>query len=135
MKVIVAGGRGFNDAELLDFVLQQERDDGMTAVVSGMAAGADRLGFLWARQNAVEVIQMPANWDDLEAPGAVIRTNRWGKPYNANAGFDRNRQMAETGDRLVAFWDGVSPGTRQMIQTARVLGLPVRVVRYEKGER
>ena len=45
------------------------------------------------------------------------------------AGYYRNRQMAQAGDILVAFWDGVSNGTAHMIQCMRQLGNPVVVIR------
>ena len=36
--------------------------------------------------------------------------------------------MAEYADRLIAFWDGRSSGTKDMIKIARLLGLYVEVV-------
>ena len=39
--------------------------------------------------------------------------------------------MAENADALVAFWDGNSPGTRHMIETAKAHGLAVRVIRIK----
>jgi hypothetical protein len=46
------------------------------------------------------------------------------------AGKFRNRKMAGVADALVAFWDGSSPGTKDMIAVARDKGLAVRVVLY-----
>jgi len=37
--------------------------------------------------------------------------------------------MAEYADALVAFWDGKSKGTKNMIETARKLGLKTEVVK------
>ena len=39
---------------------------------------------------------------------------------------------AKNADALVAFWDGMSLGTRHMIEIARSRGLKVRVKRYDK---
>jgi hypothetical protein len=39
--------------------------------------------------------------------------------------------MAQAGDILVAFWDGVSNGTAHMIQCMRQLGKPVVVIRTD----
>lgn len=44
----------------------------------------------------------------------------------------RNREMAKAADSLIAFWDGKSKGTANMIQTSEKMGLAVKVVRYEK---
>jgi len=38
--------------------------------------------------------------------------------------------MAEYGDMLIAFWDGESKGTKNMIDTSKKLGLLVYVHRY-----
>ena len=35
---------------------------------------------------------------------------------------------------LVAFWDGSSPGSRHMIETAAAKGLQVEVVNYDPGK-
>lgn len=61
-----------------------------------------------------KVIYMPADWD----------------LYGKSAGFKRNVQMAKYADALVAFWDGVSSGTKHMIETAQKMGLDVRVKKY-----
>ena len=50
----------------------------------------------------------------------------WGK-YGKKAGIIRNRAMAEYADALLAYWDGKSSGTRNMIEIARELGLKVGV--------
>jgi hypothetical protein len=35
----------------------------------------------------------PADWDNLDAPGAVVKTRSDGKQYNVRAGFERNGLM------------------------------------------
>lgn len=44
--------------------------------------------------------------------------------------------MAKNADALVAFWDGESSGTKNMIETAERYNLAVRIKRYnnEKEE-
>lgn len=96
---------------------------GRLQVISGGAAGADTLGEQWAKAAGVPVQRYPAAWDNLDAPGAVIRTNRRGQKYNANAGFDRNRQMAENADAVLVMPGG--RGTDHMVRIAQELGLPV----------
>ena len=55
----------------------------------------------------------------------------WGV-LGKRAGFVRNTEMANYGDALLAFWDGVSRGTKNMIDTATRKGLIVKVVMYER---
>ena len=38
--------------------------------------------------------------------------------------------MADHADMLIAFWDGKSRGTQNMIKTARKAGLSVRVIPF-----
>lgn len=115
-RVIIAGGRDFSDYSLLsktmDNVLTNILDD--ITVICGKARGADTLGERYAKERGYAVQYFPADW------------NRYGKV----AGYIRNTMMANNADALVAFWDGQSPGTRHMIQTAQSLGLKTRVKAY-----
>ncbi|MFD1444284.1 hypothetical protein [Thermoactinomyces vulgaris] len=47
------------------------------------------------------------------------------KKYGKKAGPLRNAKMAENADALVAFWDGKSRGTKDMIETAKRRGLRI----------
>lgn len=120
VRLIIAGGRDFRDEALLfetvnELSVQAHRSGHMLTIVSGTARGADQLGEEWARQAGVRVTKFPADW----------------KLLGRRAGHIRNRRMAENADMLVAFWDGKSAGTRNMIETAKELGLRVKVVRYD----
>lgn len=117
-RVIIAGGRNFNDYNLLaktmDHLLSKIKDE--ITVVCGKARGADTLGEQYAKERGFSIRYFPANWE------------RYGKA----AGYLRNTEMAQNAEALVAFWDGKSLGTRHMIETAKSRGLNVRVVRYDK---
>lgn len=118
LKVIVAGGRDFNDYDRLSAVLfdyaESVGENTGISIVSGMARGADRLAFTFARREGVKVYEFPADW------------NKYGK----GAGHIRNRHMAEHADVLIAFHDGQSRGTANMIQTMRDMGKAVHVHSY-----
>ena len=117
-KLIVAGGRDFKDYDLLSRVLfdiaHKEYPDVAISIVSGMAKGADTLGYLFAVRNNVVRYQFPADW----------------KEHGKSAGMRRNKVMGDFADGLVAFWNGRSPGTRQMIQYMGSLNKPVHIVNY-----
>ena len=116
-KVIVAGCRDFADYELLkekcDFYLQNKKPE-IIVIVSGHASGADTLGERYAQERGYETEVYPADW----------------KTNGRAAGPIRNAQMATVADALIAFWDGKSRGTKNMIDTATKRGLQVAVVRY-----
>lgn len=118
-KVIIAGGRDFNDYELLkekcDFFLKNKIMEGRRiTIISGHASGADSLGERYAQEGGLQCEQHPADW----------------KTHGKAAGFIRNAEMAAIADALIAFWDGKSRGTANMINTARAKGLRVAVIGY-----
>ena len=84
-------------------------------VISGTARGADREGEKWAEERGIEVLRLDAKWEQ----------------YGRRAGPIRNREMAQIAAGLVAIWDGKSPGTKDMVETARRLGLRVFVLRTD----
>lgn len=127
MKVLVCGGRDYADKakvfEVLDYIHQNR--GAVKLVIHGAASGADKLGEEWAKARGIEPDPYPALWDWLDAPGAVIKRTRTGKPYNALAGPQRNTKMLTHGkpDCVVAFPGG--DGTANMIEQARNSGIRV----------
>ena len=117
-RVIIAGGRDFNDYSLLkakcDKILASKGQTHNIVVITGAARGADSLGEQYARENGYAIDSRPADW------------NAHGK----SAGFIRNVQMANSADALIAIWDGKSHGTKHMIDTAINKGLEVRTIIY-----
>lgn len=131
MKVIIAGGRDFTDYNLLkekmNFILRNLEE---IEIVCGMADGADLLGKRYAEEKGFPVKEMPAKWNDVNVPNAVVKTNKFGKLYNVKAGIERNEEMAKYADACVCFWDGKSSGTKNMIDNAKKYGLKLRVIHY-----
>lgn len=117
-RLIVAGGRDFNDRELLASQLiklaSEDLKDRAVSIVSGLARGADSLAFDFARHYDITVYKFPANWE------------KFGK----SAGYRRNVEMADFSQGLLAFWDGKSRGTKHMIDIAESKGLNVRIIKY-----
>lgn len=134
MKVIVAGSRSITDYQLVSQIITNtlsKYNIQITEIVSGCAPGVDTLGEQWALENGIKVEPMPAEWDDITVPNALIKTNKWDKEYNARAGFQRNEAMAVYGDVLIVIWDGMSNGSRDMIKCATNHGL--LVLEYRVG--
>ncbi len=132
MKVIIAGGRDFNNYPLLcnvcDYLLQNQID---VTIITGMAVGADMLGYHYARERGYKIIKKPAKWNDVEGkPKNEVKVNRGGNKYWVLAGHARNIEMANEGDVLIAFWDKKSTGTRHMIHEASKRGLKIKIINY-----
>lgn len=125
LRVIIAGSRDFNDYSLLKdsatkIIFSKTIQSSLIKIISGGARGADKLGEQFANEIGLEIVRFPADWNGL------------GK----RAGYVRNAEMAKfavadgnTGI-LIAFWDGVSKGTKHMIDLAERYGLKVHIVRF-----
>jgi len=115
MKIIIAGGRDFDDYERLcgycDYLLQNKDD---IEIVSGAAKGADKLGERYAKERGYKLRLFPADWGT----------------HGNRAGYLRNEEMALYADALIAFWDGSSKGTQHMIRIAENNLLKTRIYKY-----
>jgi len=134
-KVIICGGRDYNDLDFFCWYMDNiNRLHGpICCVVHGAADGADSLADRWARLRGIHTDPQPAAWGDLDAPGAVVKVNRRGEPYNVRAGFVRNTEMAKAGaDHLFAFPGG--SGTTHMIGQAKRYGIPYTLVTCERSK-
>lgn len=99
-RVLVSGGRAFNDRKLLNAALDGYHNRfPIDVIIHGKARGADKLAGGWAAANDVDVIACPANWTGL----------------GRSAGIRRNTEMFrdERPDAVIAFPGG--RGTGHMI--------------------
>lgn len=124
-RVIIAGGRDFNDYPLLEQTVDQflKNVHDKVTIFCGEASGADSLGERYALARGYAIQYFPPDW----------------RRYGRAAGPVRNQKMAENADALVAFWDGMSRGTGNMIEAARRRQLAIQIQRYdgqkESGDR
>lgn len=132
-RVIICGPRDFTDyKELLKAV--EGSGFKISEVVHGAATGADTLGDDFAAEYGLKCVKFPADWKNIKADDAEIATNQWGQKYNKNAGFSRNKKMAEYVAESCSN-DGLKPGciaikmktggTEDMIKKAKEFGLEV----------
>ena len=109
MRVLVTGGRDFNDGDLVNATLDRLHVEyHFTTLVHGAASGADRLSGEWAASRGVPVEANPADW----------------KKYGRAAGPIRNSQMLDDKPDLVIAFPG-GKGTADMIRKAQSAGLTV----------
>ncbi len=116
-KVIIAGGRDFNNYELLktkcDYYLSN-LDNAEIVVISGAARGADSLGEQYAKERGYKIDSHPADWDK----------------YGKSAGYRRNKEMVDIASAAICFWDGKSKGTKHTIDLCKDKGIPYKIVKY-----
>lgn len=134
MKCIIAGDRNIVNKSILEKAIKKSGFT-ITEVVSGGTRGADTLGEEWAKEHGIPVKEFPADWNNLAVEGVVVKTNAWGKQYNAAAGMLRNKQMADYADALIAIQtNGKTPGTQNMIKLAKENELEVFVYERETSD-
>jgi hypothetical protein len=93
----------------------RDKPDRKNAIVSGGARGADRLAKQYAEEHEdIHYIEFKADW----------------QTHGKKAGIVRNYDIVRESNRVLAFWNGKSKGTKHTIQLARQYHKPVRVVRF-----
>ncbi|WP_439357723.1 SLOG family protein [Bradyrhizobium sp. DASA03007] len=114
-RVVVFGGRNYAARSTLyrglDALHARRR---ITCIIEGEASGADRLARQWAEDRGVAVDPYPADWDNIDRPGAVVRRNKYGKLYDTLAGHVRNEQMLREGRPQFAVACPGGSGTQDM---------------------
>lgn len=108
-KLLVTGGRDFNDAALVNAALSAAvKHHNVTHVIHGDARGADKLCGEWAAKHGLAEVRVSANWAF----------------YDKAAGPIRNAWMAELNpDLLLAFPGGT--GTMNMVEQAHRFNIVV----------
>lgn len=120
-KVIVCGSRGFVKYYVvkknLDLILKNLDKDYLEIVSGSCKNSPDILGEYYAVKELGFSLgnglrRFPAQWE----------------VYGKIAGMIRNEEMAEYSTHCVAFWDGKSTGTKNMIENAEKYNLKLRVI-------
>lgn len=122
IRLLICGSRNFNNYELLrekiNLIISKIILKKNIVIVSGGANGADSLGEKYAKENGFELKIYPADWE------------KNGKA----AGHIRNKQMANFVTHCIAFWDGESPGTKNMLELCQQYKIITKLVYYKKYE-
>lgn len=113
LKVIVCESRTFNNYKFLKKKMDKilPRFDNVE-IVSGGCKGPDKLCEKYAEQNDLDKTVFKPNWEE----------------YGKSAGPIRNSEMADYADATVAFWNGQSSGTKDMIKKSKNKDLQLRII-------
>lgn len=118
MNLAIIGSRDFNDfdyaeSEINRIILRYPYKVDM--IVSGGAAGADTLGYKYAIKYKIPFKKYVPNW-------------KLGK----HAGMLRNTNIINDSDIVIAFWDGISNGTRDSINKAKKAKKELHIIKYNE---
>lgn len=116
--ICVAGCRNFTEteehyrivADYLDYVLQNLKNQGEIIIIHGACRGVDLLAGRYARERKYKCLEFPADWS-----------------LGNFAGPKRNAEMIAKSSHVVAFWDGYSKGTHNLIQNAKRAKKPLKI--------
>lgn len=113
MKLAVIGSRSFKDYELMKPILIKWK---IEEIVSGGAKGADTLAERFADEHKIKKVIFKPDY----------------AKHGKKAPLMRNRQIVDYVDRVIAFWDGKSRGTKYTIDYARKNRKKVNVIQSKK---
>lgn len=100
-------------------------------IVSGGASGADTIAEYISVAINSKFKVYEAEWENFDKKPCKIKTNKGGNKYNCLAGFNRNTDIVENCDILMAFWDTDSSGTLDSIKKAMQRNKNVELFYYE----
>lgn len=105
MKVAVIGSRSFDDYDKMAKVLDELN---ITELVTSGARGADSLAQKYAEIKGIPCkLFLPLHQTDPSVK------------YHVKWFFVRNKELVDYADHVVAFWNGLSKGTKSTIDYAK----------------
>lgn len=113
-SVCICGSRNFPHMDTVREIVRALPRD--LLIIVGGAPGVDKVAEEEARALGFEIKVFPALWGT----------------YGKRAGAIRNRQMVEAADRVIAFWDGQSKGTKITIDIATAMNKPLYLIEIER---
>ena len=107
MKVAIVGSRNVTKVNLQTYLPKDT-----TEIVSGGAKGVDSLAAYYANANGIRLTLFLPEYDR----------------YGRAAPLKRNEKIVAYSDCVLAFWDGMSSGTRHVLELCRKTQTPVQVI-------
>jgi hypothetical protein len=113
MNLAIVGSRTFTNYTLLENeILKIYTIENIGCIVSGGAKGADSLAEQFAIKFNIKTKILKPDWDT----------------YGKSAGYRRNCDIVNAADIVIAFWNGISPGTKHSIDIANKLNKKVIII-------
>lgn len=106
MKIAIVGSRSITVNNLGDYL-----PENTTEIVSGGAIGVDRSAKNYAKTHNIKLKEFLPEYER----------------YGRSAPLKRNLQIIDYADEVIAFWDGMSHGTRFVIENCKRKNVPIKV--------
>ena len=115
-RIGIGGCRFFDDYSFfqnkLDSVIAKVMCCDNIIILSGHCRGTDMMAEKYAKERGYSLELYPAKWSE----------------YGRCAGVIRNKEIVNNSDLIVAFWDGKSKGTKNLIENAIALSKPYKII-------
>ena len=110
MKIAIIGSRTVIVKNLGEYISKNDE------LVSGGAKGVDSCAAEYAKANGMKITEFLPEYEK----------------YGRAAPIVRNKKIVDYADKVIAFWDGTSKGTKHVIDQCKRLGKGVTVHVIEK---
>ena len=122
VKVGIVGSRSITSSEyvfsVLDFYLSRLLEENEVVVVSGdQKKGVDGYAKTYAEERGLKYIGFPPRYDLYHVKRAPL---------------ERNTEIVNESDYLIAIQENNSRGTQDSIDKAKKKGIPIKIIKYEK---
>jgi len=116
MKIAIIGSKNFDNYPKLKRVLDRLR---ISEIISGGSRGAYELAERYAIENKI--------------PTKIVRSDY--ERHGASAQMEKNKQIIDRSEMVIAFWDSNTEITKYGIQYAREVGKPLIVETFKNDSR
>jgi predicted Rossmann fold nucleotide-binding protein DprA/Smf involved in DNA uptake len=110
MKLAIVGSRNISGVNIEEYL-----PGGIEEIVSGGARGIDSVAAAYAKAHGIKLVEFLPDY----------------KKYGRVAPLRRNDEIADYADEVIAFWDGVSSGTKYTVEAFKKRGKPVRIMKIK----
>jgi hypothetical protein len=110
MKLAIVGSRNISGVNIEEYL-----PVGIEEIVSGGARGIDSVAAAYAKAHGIKLVEFLPDY----------------KKYGRVAPLRRNDEIADYADEVIAFWDGVSSGTKYTVEAFKKRGKPVRIMKIK----
>ncbi len=111
-KVAIVGSRSITNYSIFKSKLESH-NLAFECIISGGANGVDSLAKRYATEHGIKLVEILPDW----------------KTHGKGAGLLRNTEIVKMADVVIAFWDGVSRGTKDSIEKATAMKKECRVIK------
>lgn len=116
MKYAIIGSRGCDESKYYGLIKETlDKYNDISHIISGGARGADSCAEKYAKENGITLTVLKPDY-------TKYASNR--------APLERNKDIINKSQRVIAFWDGKSKGTQHAMKLARHQNKAVIVINY-----